>query len=274
MHKSVVIYKYIYILGDVMIEFEKITDSILRLKVPFEDIYTAVFLIFGEGGAILVDAAACEYDAKEVILPALKKCIDLSEIKYLVCTHLHGDHGGGIRHLLPHLENAKVGAISERAVTLYGEDKVQILHDGDTLCGVTALSLFGHSLDCVGLYDARSKALIMGDAVQLYGITKYGCGAGFPKEYRKTIEKIRKLGAKMIVASHEYYPLGSTACKEEVSTYLDVAKKAFDEVEAFVKSSAETDPVKIAAAFTAERRKTEPDMPALQAYTVKALLNE
>ena len=256
-----------------MIEFEKITDGILRLKVPFEDIYTAVFLIIGEGGAILVDAAACEYDAKEVILPALEKCIALSEIKYLVCTHLHGDHGGGIRHLLPYLENAKVAAISERAITLYGEDKVQILHDGDSLCGVSALTLFGHSLDCVGLYDKRSDTLIMGDAVQLYGITKYGCGVGFPKEYRKTLEKIRGLGAKTLVASHEYYPLGAVACGEGVCEYLDTAAKAFDEVCEFVKSFSDSDAVKIASAFTAERRKDEPCMPALQAYTVKALLS-
>lgn len=255
-----------------MIEFERITNDILRLKVPFENIYTAVFLIKGDDGAILVDAAASEYDAKEIILPALEKVVSTDEVKYLVCTHLHGDHGGGIRYILPHLKNAKVAAISERAITLYGEENVVILHDGDSVCGISAIELFGHSLDCVGLYDKRSETLIMGDAIQLYGITKYGCGVGFPNEYRKTIEKIRAIGARMLVASHEYYPLGAIAENTGISTYLDVAQKAFEEVATFVEASCESDAVKIAADFTVEKRKNEPDMPSLQAYTVKALI--
>ena len=178
-----------------MLGFENITEDILRLRVPFENIYTAVFLIKTADGAILVDAAAGEHDAKEVILPALKECIDIAEIKYLVCTHLHGDHGGGIRHLLPYLENACVVAASQRAVELYGEQRVKLMQSG-TLFGIEVISLKGHSLDCIGLYDRRSGTLIMGDAVQLYGITKYGCGVGFPKEYRKTLGFLRTFSAK------------------------------------------------------------------------------
>ena len=165
-----------------MLNFENITEDILRLKVPFENIYTAVFLVKTVGGAFLVDSATTEYDVKEVILPALRKCIDLDEVKYIGCTHLHGDHGGGIRYLLPELRNAKVAGASARAVELYGEKNVVTVHDGDTICGVKLLSFKGHSLDCIGLYDERSRALILGDAVQLYGIAKYGCGVSFPKE--------------------------------------------------------------------------------------------
>ncbi|MBQ8836321.1 MAG: MBL fold metallo-hydrolase [Clostridia bacterium] len=256
-------------------DFEHITDDILRLKVPFENIYTAVFLIRGEGGYILVDAAACERDAKEVILPALTKCIDPCEIKYLFCTHLHGDHGGGIRHLLPYLKNAKVAAASARAVELYGKENVQTVHDGDMLCGIKALSLAGHSLDSMGLVDERSSTLILGDAVQLYGITKYGCGVGFPKEYRETLSHIGKMGVQRLVASHEYYPLGADAEGDNVGAYIEKAKSAFLHVENFVRENRHIgDAAAIAASFTAEARKSEPDMPALQSYTVKALLSE
>ncbi len=256
-----------------MLNFEHITDDIFRLCVPFENIYTAVFLIKTADGAILVDAAACEHDAREVILPALEKCIDLSEIKYLVCTHLHGDHGGGIRHLLPHLRCACVVAASARAAELYGEQNVQILQSG-TLFGIEVLSLKGHSLDCIGLYDRRSNTVILGDAVQLYGITKYGCGVGFPKEYRQTLALLRTIHAERLVASHEYYPLGAISEGKEVNAYLDMAEKAFCEVEAFVRASGGGDAAEIAAAFTAARRESEPNMPALQSYTVKALLEE
>ena len=261
--------------GEIMLEFEKITEQIFRLRVPFENIYTAVFLIETSDGYILVDAAACEYDAKEVILPALCKCADPSDVKYLVCTHLHGDHGGGIRHLLPSLKNAKVAAASARAEELYGKENVQIVRDGDVLLGIEVLALKGHSLDCIGLFDRRTKTLIMGDAVQLYGITKYGCGVGFPAEYKKTLAKIAEIGAKKIVASHEYYPLGALAEGEKVKEYIAEAARDFEKVEAFVRGNrAIGDAAKIAAAFTAAARATEPDMPALQSYTVKAIMNE
>ena len=107
-----------------MLKFEPITNDILRLKVPFESVYTAVFLIKTECGAVLVDAATTKTDAEEIILPAIDEIINRDEIKYLVCTHLHGDHGGGIRFLLPFLNNAKVAAASKRAIELYGEEKV------------------------------------------------------------------------------------------------------------------------------------------------------
>lgn len=255
-----------------MLKFEPITNDILRLKVPFENIYTAVFLIKTESGAILVDAATTKEDAENIILPAIDEVLDRNGIKYLVCTHLHGDHGGGIIHLLPHLESIRVAAASPRATELYGAERVQLLKEGDTLCGIDILSLKGHSPDCVGLFDKRTKTLIMGDAVQLYGITKYGCGVGMPREYRKTLERIGTLGAKMLVASHEYYPLGSTAIGDGVNAYIDTAKAAFERIVTFAKESGSTDAVEIARNFTAAARETEPNMPSLQSSTIKAIL--
>ncbi len=258
-----------------MLEFERMTDEIFRLKVPFENIYTAVFLIKTESGDILVDAAAGKADAENVIIPALEKCTSLDRIKYLVCTHLHGDHGGGIRFLLPSLQNAKVAAASKRACELYGEENVKLIVDGDSLCGIKVLSLKGHSLDCVGLLEEKSGTLIAGDAVQLCGITKYGCGVGHPAEYRKTLERISKMKLNMLVASHEYYPLGAVATGGEIINYLDTASTVYKRITAFVKENAAIgDAVAIAKLFTEKARESEPDMPTLQSYTVKALLEE
>ena len=257
-----------------MPNFKPITEHIMRLEVPFENIYTAVFLIKSAEGYVLVDAATTEYDANEVILPAIKECgIDPCEIKYLFCTHLHGDHGGGIRFLLPHLKNARVAAVSARAEVLYGKENVRIVREGDLLCGVRVHELFGHSMDSAGLYDDRTDTLILGDAVQLYGITRYGCGVGFPDEYRKTLCRVSKLSPKMLVASHEYYPLGSTAAGDGVEAYIVEAKKAFERIASFVKENTSLgDAVQIAKKFTEEARVSEPDMPSLQASTVKVLL--
>ena len=257
-----------------MLAFENITNDILRLKVPFENIYTAVFLIKTEDGDILVDAAATKYDAEEVILPALMECTDICRIKYLFCTHLHGDHGGGIRHLLPHLRCARVASASARAIELYGEKNALTVHDGDKLLGIKAILLKGHSHDSMGLFDARSKTAIVGDAVQLCGITKYGTGVELPAEYRKTLELLRNMDIDRLVASHEYHSLGSYAQGEAVKAYIDEAEKNFNDVARFVYSSAENDPVAIAAAYTAAAREKDFAMPSLQSYTVRALLRE
>ncbi|MBQ4150390.1 MAG: MBL fold metallo-hydrolase [Clostridia bacterium] len=257
-----------------MIKFEKITNNIMRLKVPFENIYTAVFLISTDDGYILVDAAACEKDVSEVILPALEELsVSLDEIKYLFCTHLHGDHGGGIRFILPKIKNAKVAAISARAAELYGEQNVQIVADGDNICGISVLHLAGHSHDAAALFDSRDKTLICGDAVQLYGITRYGCGVGLPEKYLESLKRLLATDIDMLVASHEYYPLGSTAKGNEVKSYINEAIYDFERICRYVNENREIgDAAEIAKAFTADARKTEPDMPLMQSSTFKALM--
>ena len=258
-----------------MLHFENITENIMRLKVPFENIYTAVFLVKTDDGMMLIDAAAGERDVNEVILPALLECTALDEIKYLLCTHLHGDHGGGIRFLLPHLKNAKVAAASRRAIELYGEENVQIIRDGDILMSLEVLHLPGHSADAVAVLDRRTMTLISGDAVQLYGITRYGCGVGMPDAYRNSLMRLYELPLAMIVASHEYYPLGSTASFDGVKRYIAEAINAFDRVSAFALSHKDIgDAVAIAAAFTEQARSGEPEMPSLQASTVRAIIEK
>ena len=56
-----------------MHRFSKEADGIYRLRVPFESIYTCVFLIEAQGKKILVDCAMTEDDVEDVILPALEK---------------------------------------------------------------------------------------------------------------------------------------------------------------------------------------------------------
>ena len=255
-----------------MVEFERITDGIFRLCVPFESIYTAVFLIKTDFGDILVDAATTKYDAEEIIYPAICKATLPDNIKYIFCTHLHGDHGGGIRYLLPLLKNARVAAASARAIELYGEEKVHTVHDGDSLFGINVISLKGHSADSMGLFDTRTSTVLLGDGIQLCGIMKYGTGVEFPNDYKNMLARLRKMDIKMLVASHEYYPLGSVAEGDGVAEYIDFAESAYKAIEDFVAMHRGEDSVKIAAEYTSLTREKDPDMTTLQSYTVRALL--
>ena len=73
--------------------FQREAEGIYRLKVPFEDLYTSVFLIISEEGRFLVDCATNAYDVDKVILPALEKMgFGLCDISAIVVTHRHGDH--------------------------------------------------------------------------------------------------------------------------------------------------------------------------------------
>lgn len=175
-----------------MNNFVKVTESIYRLKVQFEDLYTSVFLLETEEGYALVDCATCNKDVDEIILPALNAAgVSLSDIKYLVLTHGHSDHAGGLKRILQFAPNMEI--IAEKSRRLFKD--------------VSVYELKGHTEDCIGVLDGRSGTLISGDGLQGDGIGKYRCALESKEEYIKTIEKIRKdKTIENILFSHAYEP--------------------------------------------------------------------
>ena len=68
--------------------FEEELKNIYRLKVPFEDLYTSVFLIKTKQGNALVDCATYASDVDDYIVPALSMLgLRLEDIAYLILTH-------------------------------------------------------------------------------------------------------------------------------------------------------------------------------------------
>ena len=55
------------------ISFIKLTNYCYRLKIPFDDIYTSVFLLTTEKGNVFVDCGTIPTDVTEYILPSLKE---------------------------------------------------------------------------------------------------------------------------------------------------------------------------------------------------------
>jgi glyoxylase-like metal-dependent hydrolase (beta-lactamase superfamily II) len=188
--------------------FEKVIGDIYRLKVPFDTLYTSVFLIKTKQGNALIDCATYTSDVDEYILPSLLDLgVKLTDISYLVLTHNHGDHAGGKERILK--LNPKMKIISGVVE--------KFLND------LTTYELKGHTLDCIGVLDERTGTLISGDGLQGAGVGKYRCLLTSKDEYVKTIEKIKQDNRiENILFSHAYEPWNKDGVfgREEVEKAL------------------------------------------------------
>ena len=174
-----------------MNDFYKETDCIYRLKVAFDAIYTSVFLIRSPSGAIMVDCAATDEDVDRYVVPALEKMgYKLTDIRTLVLTHRHSDHAGGL----------------ERVLALAPD--IEVVTGVRALCeGVCTYPMAGHSEDCIGILDMRSRTLISGDGLQGAGVGRYRCSVKNCEAYLETIEKIKNdRRIENILFSHAYEP--------------------------------------------------------------------
>lgn len=197
---------------------EKIDNGLYRLKIPFENIYTTVYIVVTAEGCAVIDSGTYPEDVDEYILPALSELgICKGDVKLLLLTHDHGDHAGGIVTLAQNFPWAKVCACFTKRTGFTR------LSDGEVLLGrLQVVYLFGHTKNCVGYLDLETKTLLSGDCLQLGGVDKYTNGIGYDDEYRASIDKLKSIDILRIVAAHEYEPLGSVANgREEVRNYLD-----------------------------------------------------
>ena len=140
-----------------MSEFYEETRDIYRLKIPFETVYTSVFLTRSPSRVILVDCATTAQDVEDIILPALAKLgYAPTDLNTLVLTHRHDDHAGGLEALLRHAP------------------RLEVVTDLCALAdGILTYPMGGHTRDCIGVLDTRTGTLISGDGLQGAGVDKY-----------------------------------------------------------------------------------------------------
>lgn len=192
--------------------FYKETENILRLRVPFENIYTSVFWVSSGENAILIDCATTSKDVDQIIIPALGELgYSLDALKAIVLTHRHGDHAGGLKRILelaPHIE---------------------IITDLRTIFdGVSTYPLAGHTEDSIGVFDARTNTLISGDGLQGAGVDKYRCYTKNPDAYVEALERIKNDDRiENILFSHAYEPWNkdSVQGRKAVLSCLDDCQK-------------------------------------------------
>ncbi len=260
--------------------FEKLTERIYRLKVPFENIYTAVFLVSHKDGRALVDCATTREDAENIILPAISELgIDKREITHILITHAHGDHAGGLRYIIPHLPEAVVCSGSNFVKERLDPPHFVCLTDGQIITdGITAVSLPGHSVDMLGYLDTESMTLISGDAVQLCGVGRYGCGLGSFDSYFSSLDKLSEMKLERLIASHDYYPHGSTAeGREEVERYLGDSRRYAEYISETCKKCADegvTDKTAVCDLIKEKNALVDSLIPPLQYSTVDNCLKK
>ncbi len=210
---------------------EQLTDGIYRICIPFERIYTTSFVLTHEGKTMVADTGSCQEDVEAYILPALEALGVKPD--YIVISHFHWDHSGGLQAIMEAFPDATIGTFS-------GERNGGRYHhfvDGEVLFHrFQMLHLPGHSEDSLGIYDLKIKALLSFDCLQKFGLDRFGTGVWDYATYRKTIQRVRRLAPIEIIAAHDYVPDGYRAIgADDVEVFLANCEASVNKISSFGK---------------------------------------
>ena len=213
-------------------EFEEVLPDTYLLKVPFGPVWTGIVLLKGEKN-ILIDSSHLE--PEKYLIPALEMLgMKISDIDWLLNTHVHGDHIGGHYSLVTKY-GLKTATLKSSADALRDPVKVAIrvrtrfpknspapqsylkgvepdlvLDEGELLEGrFYALATPGHDDDCLTWVDSFTGTAFTGDSLQANGTPTQGVGfyRSLP-DYLGTLEKLSGAGLRNIVCAHEYDGIG------------------------------------------------------------------
>lgn len=245
--------------------FTEIKDGIYKMNIPFDDGFTSVFVLENDGKRMLLDFAACDSDGAEYIIPAMEKSQFIPE--YLVCTHNHEDHSGGIKIIVETYKDAEIAAFSN--ISGIDFEKVRRLEENDILLDrYKVISLSGHTADSIGLLDIKNNILLTADALQGEGIATYGPNLDNACEYLKTLKKISELKPDGIIMSHEYEPFGSVVWGgETVKEYLRICFDAVNKIILKTEENPDCTPREIADMYNSENFRK------IGEWTVRGIIN-
>jgi len=212
--------------------FNEIIPGTYLLKVPFGPVWTGIILVRGEKN-FLIDSSHVE--PEQFLIPALSELgLKLSDINWLLNTHVHGDHIGG-HHALVTRYGLKTATLDSAADALRDPVKVAIrvrtrfphnspppqsylkgvepdklLAEGELLEGrFRAISAPGHDDDCLVWVDTFTNTGFTGDSLQANGTICQG--VAFYRDlgaYRNTLSKLKKEKLENIVCGHDYDGIG------------------------------------------------------------------
>ncbi len=196
---------------------EEVTQGIYRIRIPFDNIETTAFVLTNADACLIFDSGCHGADAEMYILPTIT-ALGLP-VRYLVASHAHEDHCGGMARLIDAYPQATV--INKQEHASAGD------YDGTILLSrYMLLCLPGHSEDCLGILDLQGNTLLSGDALQMYGVGKYRTHVESLSDYERTLDRVAELKIQTILCSHEFEPLGAVVTDEEVHICLQHCREA------------------------------------------------
>ena len=289
--------------------FEEVLPGTFLLRVPFGPVWTGIILVRGEKN-FLIDSSHLEPD--KYLIPALADIgLTPSDIDWLLCTHVHGDHIGG-HHSLHEKYGIKVATLDSSADALRDPVKVAIrvrtrfprnspppqsylkgvepdklLAEGELLEGrFRAIATPGHDNDCLVWVDTFTGTAFTGDSLQGNGTPTQGIG--FYRDlnaYRSTLAKLQDevvVGKiRNLVCGHLYDGIGDVIRGSEA--VAEAVKCSAERVDIYGKRiatyiaegvSVEEEPVTIARKLIGEVGCGMPDALFLALHTVSEHLKD
>ena len=227
---------------------DEVVAGILRVEATLGDRRNAMYVLGFREPVLLFDTGTAQ-DPAETLAPAMRdRGLDPAVLRYVIDSHTDVDHMGGnraIKALAPHAalmcgeaDRALVEDVERIIAERYGEfgedhgiaadpgmadwcravaqdHPVDVGLTGgehvrlDPTWTVEVIATPGHSPGSVSLWDARARAVLIGDAVLGAFVPTADGRPAFPPTYRDvddylaTIARIQALSPDILLASHE-----------------------------------------------------------------------
>ena len=252
-----------------MKSFEKITKNMYRITTPYKDIFTTVYLLIAEKGAILFDAASFDTDVDDVLVPALAE-LGITP-QYVFISHNHRDHAGGLSRFTACYPETTIVSRSPVLREKYEGHPFLFPEEGTMLLDTyRVIPIVGHTQDSAALLDTRTNTLITGDCLQLWGICgseDWASNINFPTEHWQALNKLEKMPIAAIYTAHDYYPLNYFAVGEEaVVRYITACREPLLRVKELILSNPEADDAAVRALYN-----TTEGIPTIREAVVRAV---
>lgn len=246
----------------------KINENLYRLEIPYKDIYTTVYLIKTDEGFLLFDAASYDEDIDNYIVPFLNEYNVTGEnLKYVFISHDHIDHSGGLKAFMKKYPKTCIISFNPLLVERFKEYKTHLAKENDVVLGsLKIISIIGHTAESGAILDMRTKTLLTGDSMQLYGIFgsgKWGSNISFPDTHIAEINKLKQMDIDHILTDHDYHPYGySYLGKENVENALNACIESLYKIRDMIINNPELSDEEICAIYNQQ------DLPTLGEYIV------
>jgi len=221
-----------------MVELKEVADKIYHFETTLS-VITSLFTVYliKESQGVVIEPGPAALAPR--IQEAMKK-LGMKDLTYIIPTHIHVDHAGGAGKLAQLYPGAKVlvhpagvkhavdpSKLIQSTKTVFGEDfeagfgpilpvpesQIKAVEDGEIIkVGTRELQIIyapGHAPHHMVVFDRSVKGIFCGEALGLPGgegnriLLPAVAPPSFDQEiYLETMEKLRKLGARILFYSH------------------------------------------------------------------------